>query len=85
MLGVTALESVGIEVDPRNQTLKRLPTTRLKTIGRAGIELTNCLERSEKLTLAQWRGIMATVLVRRLDDEVVRRLEQRAAGNNRSL
>ena len=32
LLGVTALESVGIEVDPRNQTLKRLPTTRLKTI-----------------------------------------------------
>ena len=30
LLGVTALESVGIEVDPRNQTLKRLPTTRLK-------------------------------------------------------
>jgi plasmid stability protein len=28
---------------------------------------------------------MATVLVRQLDDEVVRRLEQRAAGNNRSL
>ena len=28
---------------------------------------------------------MATVLIRRLDDEVVRRLEQRAAGNNRSL
>ena len=32
LLGVTALESVGIEVDPRNQTLKRLPTTRLKTV-----------------------------------------------------
>ena len=30
LLGVTALESVGIEVDPRNQTLTRLPTTRLK-------------------------------------------------------
>lgn len=29
-LGVTALESVGIEVDPRHQTLRRLPTTRLK-------------------------------------------------------
>ena len=27
---VTALESVGIEVDPRNQTLKRLPAVRLK-------------------------------------------------------
>ena len=30
LLGVTALESVGIEVDPRNQTLTRLPATRLK-------------------------------------------------------
>jgi clan AA aspartic protease len=32
LLGVTALESVGIEVDPRNQTLKRLPSTRLKNL-----------------------------------------------------
>ena len=30
LLGVTALESVGIEVDPRNQALKRLPAVRLK-------------------------------------------------------
>lgn len=30
LLGVTALESVGIEVDPRNQRLKRMPATRLK-------------------------------------------------------
>ena len=30
LLGVTALESVGIEVDPMNQTLKRLPAVRLK-------------------------------------------------------
>jgi len=30
LLGVTALESVGIEVDPRNQSLKRLPAVRLK-------------------------------------------------------
>ena len=30
LLGVTALESVGIEVDPRNQTLTRLPATRLR-------------------------------------------------------
>ena len=37
LLGVTALESVGIEVDPRNQTLKRLPSTRLKTL-RTGVE-----------------------------------------------
>lgn len=30
LLGVTALESVGIEVDPRSQKLKRLPATRMK-------------------------------------------------------
>lgn len=30
LLGVTALESVGIEVDPHNQTLRRLPSTRLR-------------------------------------------------------
>ena len=30
LLGVTALESVGIEVDPLNQQLKRLPAVRLK-------------------------------------------------------
>lgn len=30
ILGVTALESVGIEVDPRTQRLKRLPAARLK-------------------------------------------------------
>ncbi len=34
ILGVTALESVGIEVDPRNQRLKRLPATRLKLMNR---------------------------------------------------
>ena len=33
LLGVTALESVGIEVDPLNQRLKRLPAVRLKSIG----------------------------------------------------
>jgi clan AA aspartic protease len=31
ILGVTALESVGIEVDPRTQRLKRLPAARLKS------------------------------------------------------
>ena len=31
LLGVTALESGGFEVDPRNQTLKRLPAVLLKT------------------------------------------------------
>jgi clan AA aspartic protease len=30
ILGATALESVGIVVDPRNQRLKRLPAVRLK-------------------------------------------------------
>jgi clan AA aspartic protease len=34
ILGVTALESVGIEVDPQNQRLKRLPATRLKILKR---------------------------------------------------
>ena len=34
LLGVTALESVGIKVDPRNQTMKRLPATRLKGLQR---------------------------------------------------
>ena len=31
ILGVTALKSVGIEVDPRSQRLKRLPAVRLKS------------------------------------------------------
>ena len=29
LLGVTAMESMGVEVDPLNQTLKRLPAVRL--------------------------------------------------------
>ena len=29
LLGVTALESVGIEVDPRNRALRRMPFVRL--------------------------------------------------------
>ena len=32
ILGVTALESVGIDVDPRAQTLKKLPAVRLKKL-----------------------------------------------------
>jgi len=32
ILGVTALESVGIDIDPQNQRLKRMPATRLKKI-----------------------------------------------------
>ena len=31
-LGITALESVGIEIDPQNQRLKRLPAVRLKKL-----------------------------------------------------
>lgn len=31
LLGVTALESLGIEIDPLNQQLKKLPAVRLKT------------------------------------------------------
>ena len=34
LLGVTALESLGIEVDPLNQRLRRLPAVRLKGIRR---------------------------------------------------
>ncbi len=34
LLGVTALESVGIEVDPVNQRLERLPAVRLKGLRR---------------------------------------------------
>ena len=30
LLGVTAIESVGIEVDPRNQELRRLTFVRLR-------------------------------------------------------
>ena len=33
LLGVTALESAGIEVDPVNQCLKKLPALRLKGAG----------------------------------------------------
>lgn len=33
LLGVTALESVGVEVDPRNQRLRKLSAVRLKGIG----------------------------------------------------
>ena len=32
LLGVTALESVGVEVDPQNQRLKKLPAVRLKVV-----------------------------------------------------
>ena len=33
LLGVTALESLGIEIDPLNQQLKKLPAVRLKWLG----------------------------------------------------
>ncbi len=32
ILGVTALASVGIDIDPRSQQLKKLPATRLKKL-----------------------------------------------------
>ena len=32
LLGVTALESAGVEVDPQSQRLKKLPSVRLKTL-----------------------------------------------------
>ena len=35
LLGVTALGSAGIEVDPQNQQLKRLPAVRLRGLRRA--------------------------------------------------
>lgn len=35
LLGVTALESVGIEIDPRTQSLRRLPAVRLKAASTA--------------------------------------------------
>lgn len=34
LLGVTALESIGIKVDPVNQGLKRLPALRFKRVAR---------------------------------------------------
>ena len=34
LLGVTALESAGLEVDPQNQRLKKLPAVRLKSARR---------------------------------------------------
>ena len=45
LLGVTALESLGIEIDPLNQQLKKLPVVRLKYIGRA------CRKRMENGTV----------------------------------
>ncbi len=38
ILGVTALESVEIEIDPQNQRLKPLPTVRLKIVRRLKID-----------------------------------------------
>ena len=34
LLGITALESLGIEIDPLNQRLKKLPAVRLKDLRR---------------------------------------------------
>ena len=35
LIGVTALESLGIEIAPLNQQLKKLPTVRLKNLGQS--------------------------------------------------
>ena len=35
LLGVTALESLGIEIDPLNEQLKKLPAVRLKGLGQS--------------------------------------------------
>ena len=35
LLGVTALASLGIEIDPLNQKLKKLPAVRLKCLGQS--------------------------------------------------
>lgn len=45
LLGMTALESVGIEVDPLNQRLKRLPAVRLKSLQKSNtpIQLTEMM------------------------------------------
>ena len=32
LLGVTALESAGVEIDPQSQRLKKRPAVRLKTL-----------------------------------------------------
>ena len=41
LLGVTALESAGVEVDPASQRLKKLPSIRLKRLRPSGHEETN--------------------------------------------
>lgn len=41
LLGVTALESAGIEIDPQNQQLKKLPSVRLKRADAARRTLPN--------------------------------------------
>ena len=38
LLGVTALESAGIEIDPQNQRLKKLPAIRLKNLRIRSVE-----------------------------------------------
>ena len=42
LLGVTALESAGIEIDPQNQRLKKLPSVRLKKSARNTIRRELC-------------------------------------------
>ena len=48
LLGVTALESVGIEVDPNNQRPKRLPAVRLKRLRARGAPVPGSGVRAER-------------------------------------
>lgn len=52
LLGATALESLGIEVDPLNQRLKRFPAVRLKTL---------CAEPTRGIAPRQPRGQRAYI------------------------
>lgn len=59
ILGVTALESVGIEIDPRTQRLKRLPAVRLKrTIeAKGGIEESEWGENGASIPMKQTNSL----------------------------
>ena len=39
LLGVTALESIGIEVEPRHRNLQKLPATRLRALSAGSLPL----------------------------------------------
>ena len=53
LLGVTALESVGIEVDPANQRLKRLPAVRLKSLA-SGLREKRSVHATHEDTAHEW-------------------------------